>query len=124
MANFSDLIGTPFKTGGRGPDYFDCYGLVMEMAKRDGIELPDFGTHSNQGVISALVGASLPQWEEVSQKAGAVVLIRIGRYVSHVGYMINDDEMIHSWDQANGVSTLKVDTWKNRIVGFYKHVGN
>ena len=124
MADYADLIGTPFEYGGRAhKGTFDCYGLVMEMAKRDGVELPDFGWHSDQGVIGAMMGATLPQWEETEKKAGAVVLMRVGFHASHVGYMIDDDRMIHAWHQSNGVSVVSVDAWKRRIIGFYKYVG-
>lgn len=124
MADFSDLIGVPFEYGGRGPDKFDCYGLVMECARRDGVTLPDFGFASDQALVAAMMGATMPQWEAVEQQAGAVVLFRVGRFVSHVGYLITPHHMIHSWEQAGGASIARLDDWKQRIVGFYKHVGN
>lgn len=118
-----DLIGTPFKYGGRGPDFFDCYGLVMEMSRRAGKPLPDFGFDTNHNIVAAMMGATLPQWEEISKTPGCVALIRIGRLISHVGYLIDADHMIHSWDMSNGVSIVRLDEWKNRITGFYRYVG-
>ena len=47
----ADLVGQPFKEGARGPNEFDCWGLVREVAKRSGTELPDF----DRG-LSALIG--------------------------------------------------------------------
>lgn len=122
-ANHVDLIGVPFKVRGRGPDSFDCYGLVMEMSRRDGIVIPDFGAHSDQGVVAALVGEALPQWEETKCDRGAVALFRIGRYVSHVGYMLDRYQMIHSWERSGGVLVEPIANWKLRLVGFYKYVG-
>ena len=119
-----DLIGVPFEYGGRGPDALDCYGLVMEVAKRNGTPLPDFGFASDQAMISAMMGCTMPQWEEIEQVAGAIVLFRIGRYVSHCGVMIDESRMIHTWKESGGVTIQPIDLWTQRIVGFYKHVGN
>ena len=124
MVDFDDLIGMPFEYGGRGPERFDCYGLVMECARRDGITLPDFGFANRQALVHAMMGATMPQWIDVRRQPGAVVLIRVGRFVSHVGYMVNDHQMIHAWEKSNGVTIVNVDTWKHRIVGFYKHVAS
>lgn len=118
-----DLIGVPFAYGGRGPDSFDCYGLIMECARRAGKNLPDFGFASDQALISAMMGSTMPQWQETEPGPGAVVLIRIGRLVSHVGYMLNADHMIHAWHKTGGVTIERIDTWQPRIVGFYRYVG-
>lgn len=123
MDNGNDLIGLPFKYGGRGPDFLDCYGLVMEMSRRNGVDLPDFGFADDQALVAAMMGATLPQWEEIERRPGAVVLIRVGRYAAHVGYMLDEHRMIHSWEHSHGVTIISVDSWKQRIVGFYKYVG-
>lgn len=119
-----DLIGTPFKYGGRGPDSYDCYGLVMEMSRRNGRELPDFGFAENQGLIAAMMGATMPQWAPIECRPGAIALIRIGRLVSHVAYVLDGDRMIHAWEHSHGVSIVLIAEWKHRIVGFYEYAGN
>lgn len=130
MADFTDLIGVPFAYGGRGPDTYDCYGLVMEMARRDGMALPDFGNGADwmlpgkQNRVAGMMGASLFQWRPIDSRPGAVALIRIGRFVSHVAYQIDQHRLIHAWDQQVGVSVIKIDEWKHRIVGFYEYVGS
>ncbi|MFK3740975.1 C40 family peptidase [Massilia sp. TN1-12] len=123
MADVSDLIGTPFVYGARGPAAYDCYGLVMECARRDGVRLPDFGADTNQGVIAAMMGATLPQWREVDCRPGAVVLLRVGRHVAHVGYVVDGNRMVHTWESSGGVTTQRLDDWKQRIVGFYEYAG-
>lgn len=124
MDKGADLIGTPFKYGGRGPDSYDCFGLVMEMCRRNGHPIPDFGFAEDQGLIAAMMGASLPQWRKTVCKEGAVALIRVGRYASHVAYVIDDDRMIHAWEHSHGVSTISIAEWQHRIVGFYEYAGN
>lgn len=124
MADFSDLVGVPFAYGGRGPDTYDCYGLVMECARRAGVALPDFGVDSNQARIAAMMAASLPQWREIAPRPGAVAFIRVGRLAAHVGYLIDQHHMIHAWESSGGVTVQRLDDWKQRIVGYYEYVGN
>lgn len=123
MADVSDLIGVPFAYGARGPAAYDCYGLVMECARRDGVQLPDFGADTNQGVIAAMMGATLPQWREIPCRPGAVVLLRVGRHVAHVGYVLDSNKMAHTWKSSGGVTVQRLDDWKQRIVGFYEYAG-
>ena len=41
--NFDDFVGLPYRAGARGPDAYDCYGLVAAvfLAAR-GVHLPDW----------------------------------------------------------------------------------
>lgn len=36
-----NLIGKPYKHGGRGPDFYDCFGLMLALYAGCGIELRD-----------------------------------------------------------------------------------
>lgn len=123
QVDFSDLIGVPFQYGGRGPDTYDCYGLVMECARRHGVTLPDFGFATGQDLIAAMMGATLPQWEQVEPTYGTVVLLRAGRHISHVGYVMGPNFMIHTWEAAGGVCIERLSDWKQRIIGFFKYAG-
>ena len=42
----NDLIGRPWRLGGRGPDAYDCWGLVREVLQRmrPGLPLPDWAS--------------------------------------------------------------------------------
>jgi cell wall-associated NlpC family hydrolase len=44
MKAFAELItkylGKPFKPGAKGPDSFDCFGLVYDFYKQIGIDIP------------------------------------------------------------------------------------
>jgi len=44
MDNFDKYLGKIFELGGRGPDAYDCYGLVMAICKENGFELPELDT--------------------------------------------------------------------------------
>jgi cell wall-associated NlpC family hydrolase len=46
MTPINDLIGKPFVMGARGPDAYDCWGLVREVMQRmrPGLALPDWAS--------------------------------------------------------------------------------
>lgn len=123
MDKFTSLVGIPFQYGGRGPDSFDCYGLVMAIHKTLGITLPDYQSPEDQAVIAAMMATQLPMWKEVPRAPGAVALLRIASLGSHCGYMLNDNDMIHTMEKTGGVIIQRIDTWDRRILGFYNYVG-
>ena len=52
----SEYIGKKYEFGGRGPDAFDCWGLVMDVFKRRGIDLPDWTADSDttRAIVNAV----------------------------------------------------------------------
>lgn len=124
MPNFDDLVGKGFQYGGRGPDVFDCFGLVRECYHRThGILLPDFLSPTDQGAQAAVGAIKLQQWEEVLPAPGVMVAIRVGRFTSHCAFMEAEDTLIHAWKRSGGVTRVPLDEWKARITGFYRYVG-
>lgn len=59
MTSLDDFVGLPYREGARGPDAYDCYGLVAAIFRGlRGIELPDWyasgpGPQSASRAISA-----------------------------------------------------------------------
>ena len=48
MINYTDLIGVPFVNRGRDKNTgFDCYGLVKEVYRRYGYEIPEYDMQYN-----------------------------------------------------------------------------
>ena len=145
MADHGDLIGKPFAYGGRGPEEFDCFGVIKELLRRDGIAVPDYDTADAQATIEALFSreqrlywrpceAEEGSWyidlERNGSLArhhytkGAVVLFRILGLGSHVGYVTGPNTFVHTWEGARlGVLTERIDDWEHRIIGFYRYVG-
>lgn len=123
MVETDRFIGIPFEYGGRGPATLDCYGLVMAIHALSGVKLPDYKSPTDQAVISAIFGTQLPLWQEVPRGPGTVVLMRFGRLISHCGYMVDNDRMIHTIEATGSVVKQKVDVWGHRIMGFYNYVG-
>lgn len=124
VPDYGALVGAGFAYGGRGPDQFDCYGLVMHLHAQRGQAIPDYRSPTDQGLIAGIFGSQLPLWRQVDRpREGVVALIRVGRLVSHCGYLINDTQMIHTWEKSGGVVIEDLAVWQHRIVGFYEFAG-
>jgi cell wall-associated NlpC family hydrolase len=120
----AELIGIPFAYGGRGPDVFDCYGLVRYIVERDtGRTPPTLQSAEDPNVLHAMMTGQALFWKQLDgPRPGAVALIRIGRTVCHCAALISYTHLIHAWDRTGGVTIERLDQWKHRIVGFYEYV--
>lgn len=128
MAEWADLIGKPFQYGGRGPEFYDCYGLVMEMFRRDGIILPDYRSPSDKVTIAGIFAHGIQLWESSEQKPGVAVLFRVPfgkrELYSHVGYLVSPNQVLHTTELTNGVVCERLDVMGKRVHGFYRYVGS
>lgn len=59
--NINDFIGLPYREGARGPDAYDCYGLVAAVLRAArGWELPDwYAAASGPQAASRAISAAL-----------------------------------------------------------------
>jgi cell wall-associated NlpC family hydrolase len=105
---YLDLLGLPFERGARGPDSYDCYGLVREMFRRAGIDVPDFASPGTIEEIEELISDEARKWRRVPiGTPGAVLTFRVEGLGAHVGYMLGNDRFIHAWE-ATGVTTERL----------------
>ena len=119
MPDISDLIGVPFDYGGRGPDSYDCYGLLMEMYKRAGITITDYGSSSLGAEIVAMMLGRLDDWKEIEAKPGCALLIKLPLSM-HVGFMLPHNKFIHTTKSTGGVTIERLRDWTRRILGYYE----
>lgn len=58
---FDDFVGLPYREGARGPDAYDCYGLVAAVFRAlRGVSLPDWYQESpGHGGASRAIAAAL-----------------------------------------------------------------
>ena len=127
---FSDLVGIPFRNGGRDTSGLDCWGLAMMIYGRYGITLPDF-------VIDSFACNVIENtaWEEVSERrweqafvvdndhVPLLVLIRNNpRFVNHVGVYIGDGQLIHTNADSGVVIAHITGHLESRIEGYYRRV--
>jgi len=116
---FCDLIGTPFEYGGRGPDSYDCYGLLMELYKRVGVDITDYGSSSRGAEIIAMMLGKVHEWKEVSPQPGCTMLIKLPMSM-HVGFLLPNKKFIHTTRSTGGVVVEYLRIWNRRILGYYE----
>ena len=120
-----NLIGMKFEDGGRGPDSYDCWGLVREIYKRYGIELPDYNIscYDNFNVTKEMEN-NRPFWQKISvdnAPVPCIVAFRVSSpMVNHVGIYLGENKFIHTREKAGAViEDITSPAWKHRIEGFY-----
>jgi cell wall-associated NlpC family hydrolase len=129
MLDLNDLIGVPFKDGGRNKkEGFDCYGLAMEVYRRYGIELPDYRISCEDASrINQQVEETVPQWIEIKRDeliVPTMVVMRFnyGMLINHTGVFIGGDRILHTIRRrAVHVISINDDFWARKIAGFYIH---
>ena len=125
MYDFSDLVGKPFEYGGRGPDTYDCYGLVREVFERVGKQMPDVVSPTKYEMIHC-AGEELKKQvaEEINEPEPFCIVGFIIRppYTSHMGIVLEDGfRFIHVLENTQVcIERLDNGTWSNRISGFYR----
>lgn len=108
VPEYLDLLGMPYERGARGPDSYDCYGLVKEMFDRAGNPVPDFDAPGTLEEIEALISDKSRKWRRVPiGTVGALLTFRVEGYGAHVGFMLPNDRFIHAWE-ATGVTTERL----------------
>lgn len=130
MVEVDDLIGVPFRMCGRGPEFYDCYGLVMELKRREcGLILPDYENIRDYVQAAQIISLEKRLWRECECKPGAVPLYYINGLGSHVGYVLDKFDFIHTHKDSGGVTIEPLAVWENRLVkgdlgtGYYEYVG-
>jgi cell wall-associated NlpC family hydrolase len=120
-----DLIGTPFKFRGRGPDFYDCYGLVMEVSRRFGVELPDYVYPEVEDLpgAAAAIERHIKGWKPCEMRPGAILHFKVLDTPSHVGIVLNKFDFIHCWELCHGVMKEKIADWNkpHRLLGVYEY---
>lgn len=124
------LIGVPFFNKGRNAVLgMDCWGLVMEVFKRYGMNVPDFTVDSfNFKAIDTLAheAAGFNTWEEVhrpsDKDAPLVVLVRMHpKLITHAGVFIGHGKIIHTMSMT-GVVISRISALRSRITGYYRYI--
>lgn len=96
-------VGKPYRYGGRGPDGFDCSGLVNYVYGRAGIKLP----RSTRELYRS--GESIDRDEA---RSGDLLFYRFEdgqREPSHVVIYLGDDEAVHAPVSGGAVRATRID---------------
>lgn len=120
----SDLLGKPFAWHARGPDAYDCWGLVVEAARRAGLYLPDeLSIREPQGRARRIADV-FDDFTRIDAPEPYCLVTFIVRppYVSHIGFVLGDGKQFIHVTQSQRVTIDKFDSpfWRKRIDGYYR----
>lgn len=121
--NYIDLLEKDFAYGGRGPEFYDCYGLIMEMHNRIGIVLPEYKSEREPNLIQMLIIEGRKLFEQLEKpETHCVVTFFIKPFItSHLGFMLDERRFIHIMIKSHvTVERIDSDIWKDRVTGFLK----
>ncbi len=107
-------IGKPYSLGGKGPNSFDCSGLVYYCYKHAGYNLPA-STKKLKKIGEKVTG----KLKFKKLKKGDILFFKIGRIFggpNHVGIYIGEKQMIHA-SPTKGVVKVYLDSnyWKKHF---------
>lgn len=118
--NVAEYIGLPYQDGARGPEAFDCWGLVRHVLAREfHVKLPAYEYGATASERQAVITALRPQYREVPPMPGAIALCSVaGR--PHVGVCIDADHVLHAREGTGSVLERRDSRLlRNAIRGFY-----
>ena len=127
MINVNDLIGSEYKLHGRTKaDGFDCYGLVMEVQKRIGVNLPDLDYQSDSPELFISFLNKFKTERKIKKIGnyieGAILLFENGKGLrNHIGVYVGDGCFVHCnkagvhIDRVTSVSkkSAEIYLWQN-----------
>lgn len=127
VSDIADLIGCRYKDHGRTKEEgFDCYGLVIEVLKRNGIFLPDYlydkvDSETEKRVMNLALNG-IPAEKVDRPKPLDVVILQLLNDPCHVAVYLGYGKIIHCCKYGVVVEDMK--RWENRTKGYYRIKGN
>ncbi|HSU19900.1 MAG TPA: NlpC/P60 family protein [Acidobacteriaceae bacterium] len=118
---YADLIGKPYAEGARGPEAFDCLGLVLELQRRQGRPLPAYDSTPEEFARQHREGVLGPCREIAAPEPGCIVLLRMLHGERHLGTMIDPYRMLHTLRDVGRACSegLRSPVWARRVMGYY-----
>lgn len=109
VASALALKGKPYRGGAKGPEAFDCSGLVYYVFRQHRVSLPP--PAEAQGRAGYEIN------RDATQPGDLVFFKTEGAF--HVGIIINRDEFVHA-SSSRGVVIDNVGTtyWRKRLIGY------
>jgi cell wall-associated NlpC family hydrolase len=120
----NDLIGIPFKDGGRDLAGMDCWGLACEIFRRYGTDLPDYRIPAcDKAGIFAEYQNVKTNYVEVSGNLPIPCLVFMrfnSAWGNHVGVYVGAGKFIHARAKSKScIERLDSPAWRSNIIGFY-----
>ena len=99
------FLGTPYRSGGAGPNGFDCSGFTYYVCSKFGISLPRGPASQYNALGTSISKANL--------KPGDLVFFKnpyAGRSIGHVGIYVGNGQMIHSNKPGGSVRYVTINS--------------
>jgi hypothetical protein len=125
-------IGVKHLPGGRGPEYFDCWGLLwLVYANEFGIALPEYPGVTAESIfyVRRLIAKSIEEdWREVETPfdgCGVGMGQKMAGYIHHVGVYaaVEEGKIVHCWEGSHTIadSSAGIRDKGFKIIKFYRH---
>jgi cell wall-associated NlpC family hydrolase len=128
--DWSDFVGLPWSERGRGPQSYDCWGLLRAAFEvGTGIELPSHaGAYSaaDQAEVRSLIEGSRGDWNRVpggQERAFDGVVMRLNGEL-HVGIVVRRGRLLHvrrgalsAIEPISRFGTNDLELYRHRRVG-------
>jgi len=125
MIDYSDYIGLPYKCRGRGPEYYDCYGLCVKVYKELlNIELPnhlevDYDDKWYDKGKNCILDTIKDNWEYVNKpyrKYDLTVLFNgTTTYPNHVALWLSNNKILHITESITSTIDRYEDYWESKF---------
>lgn len=127
-SEFDKYVGIPFANKGRGPDAYDCWGLVWHVLHEEfGLDVPSYADEyadSNDETSAAAIAKHRHEWLHIphaNSRLGDVVEMMRGGKLWHVGLLLPGGWVLHT-NEGTGSVAEEVEWLWPRITGFYRWV--
>jgi hypothetical protein len=124
------LVGKPFEHRGRGPDRWDCLGIIIAGAAARGVALKDrraYGRHPiSDGLYAELVAQFGPPVPGLP-RIGQLGCFRFDGEPHHVGwfgnYFLGGLSLIHAYADVQKVAEHRFagSGWDRRLCAVFQH---
>lgn len=126
---FAEFVGVPFLDRGRTLMGADCWGLFrLALLKVAGLELPtydDYASVVERRVNAEMIRGGMGDWRQVpagQEQRFDGMLMKDGRYDSHIGLVVQRGRMLHTYQGASScVDRYHDSPFREQLIGFWRH---
>ena len=118
-------IGLPYQDAAWGPDYYDCWGILALVYRKEfDIDIiDDMVMYSSRIDKVKRLQKYIRFWKPVDNpEIGDGVLCLIAGKLPHCGIYVGDKKMLHSIENTSScIQRLDHIQWRSRIEGYYRY---
>lgn len=121
---YADMIGKTFADGGRGPEAYDCWGVLQEVLRRRGEQIIDYP--SRPDLVLRII---CDEWEQIHPDKllpgdGILLQSLSPKYQWHIGVALDRWQMLHAREGVGVcIERIGAPAYQRRLLGFYRYRG-